>query len=663
MQLQWGRYLQELALVANAYARCNVPPTARVPGAQWQGLHRDPAQACEQLFEELAQLALQNLQDLQSQDAALICNAFAKLDAPGGRAGQALLSKMSIRMQEILPTMTLPNMAAAGWAFARLRHPQARALLGAIAEQLQDVGIEGLQRCSAQELVNLLSAFAKARVRHQRLLENVAAYLNEKPKVIAGMVPLDILYTASSLARLRIRDEQIYKALAKKMMQSRKVSAKQAIYLLQSFSQAQCTSLELAESLAPLLRLTLAQGHTKDPSLSDWVVALGALTSLPSSMEVHALCEEIVEHCARQLAQGRAISALDTSQLLRALARRPQKESAQLVQLLLWKVLSEHEGFSVLDLLGAIHAAVSMYEEGPSFGVTDSLHSSLMSLLLQEASSSRMVELSCSELMSLASVLSKGVLDLQAWSVVMREATRLLAEGEGSGEATTLASTITVVLNCCARLSVRDELFLRRVYSWLAESEHLEGERKELLAGSLAKLGAAGWMESRALGNSSREYLLTWAKLGSAAELEDRGLLFLGLAQALHGLPAQAEEFRELLRRKFLQQVRLTSPSSIQAEDLVMNFQIYTGLQCFHFYQGLLSKVALEDLRVLRQLLEVLEPSLQHKNSEHAEEGATEVVILEALEKLAVQFRDMANLRPQEHVDEVQWKAKPAAYP
>ena len=26
-------------------------------------------------------------------------------------------------------------------------------------------------------------------------------------------------------------------------------------------------------------------------------------------------------------------------------------------------MLSEHEGFSVLDLLGAIHAAVSMYED------------------------------------------------------------------------------------------------------------------------------------------------------------------------------------------------------------------------------------------------------------------------------------------------------------
>ena len=33
-------------------------------------------------------------------------------------------------------------------------------------------------------------------------------------------------------------------------------------------------------------------------------------------------------------------------------------------------------------------------------------------------------------------------------------------------------------------MSVRDELFLRRVYSWLAESEHLEGERKDLIGHS-----------------------------------------------------------------------------------------------------------------------------------------------------------------------------------
>lgn len=426
--------------MANAYARCGVS-----------------ASVCDALFEDVANLAVQSVDELVSQDVANLANAFAKLDA-GGRAGQELLLQLARNAK--LSQMEPAHLAALAWAYARLQHPEAAPLLRAIAEEL--FSSQGFHRFSTQEIVNLLSAFAKTRVRHEPLLKSLAHYLKEKPQVIAKMVPLDVLYTASSLARMKIFDPEIYGLLAQNILLNRKVSAKQGIYLMQSFSQAQCLENGLVEALAPILHQALQRGG-KDPNISDWVVALGALSSVDATPAVDTVCEGIIHFAMEQLNRNLAISGLNISQLLRALSRIKHLGVQELTQRLLWRLLDDHRSFTVLDLVSAVHSAVTMYEED-GFGVTPSLFNCLLNLLIQELTvGQRMSGLSCPELMAVSSTLSKAgseQTDLEgereAWTVVMRETSRLFAEDPAAVDQMTLLHTTIVVLNCCARVQIRD---------------------------------------------------------------------------------------------------------------------------------------------------------------------------------------------------------------
>ena len=56
-----------------------------------------------------------------------------------------------------------------------------------------------------------------------------------------------------------------------------------------------------------------------------------------------------------------AISGLNISQLLRALSRIKHLKGVQeLTQRLLWRLLDDHSSFTVLDLVSAVHSAVTM---------------------------------------------------------------------------------------------------------------------------------------------------------------------------------------------------------------------------------------------------------------------------------------------------------------
>ncbi|CAK9089079.1 Hypothetical protein (Fragment), partial [Durusdinium trenchii] len=639
-------YPKELALVANAYARCSVP-----------------ASVCDSLFEELATLVVKCMDDLVSQDVANLANAFAKLDAPGGQAGQELLLQLARHAK--LPEMDPPHIAAMAWAYARLKHPEAPKLLWAIAEQLSSS--KGFHCFSTQEIVNLLSAFAKTRVRHQLLLEHVVTYLKENPQVVAQMVPLDILYTASSLARMQIFDETVYNLLAQNIRRTWKISAKQGIYFLQSLMQAQCLDKDLANGLVPILQQALQRGQ-KDPSTSDWVVALGVLTSIPeNSKEIDHLCEEIVGHCADHVMQGRPLSGLDMSYLLRALSRKRFDKTAELTPLLLWRLIENHGSFAISEFVSAVNFAVTMYvEDAVAFGVTDSIYSSVLNLLIQELTSGkRMIGLTHHELLTVASTLSK-VADQEysepAWSAMMRETSRILMEDLEAAVSSdaSLTHAIVVVLNCCARAHAREALLLGPIYEWLASNRinHLRGDlsRQGILAISLAKLGAAGQLEVRDLAMTQRQYFAAWSQLlegaSRTAPLEDRGPLVLGLAHTLHGLTLwSTPRQRALFREATIQQIRLaaleTKDTKIDTPGILANmFQIYTGLQCFAFAG--LDDVSRSDLQTMSNLLEILEPYLLRNTWSNSREGRAEMDVISALENIAAtSFRNLAQLQSQ----------------
>lgn len=118
-----------------------------------------------------------------------------------------------------------------------------------------------------------------------------------------------------------------------------------------------------------------------------------------------------------------------------------------------WKVRGEETiHFVCYKVCTISHLPLCPRYSDPAFGVTDSLFNCVMNLLVQEltSTSNRMSGLSCSELMSVASALSKaGAAEGRqndAWSVVMLETSRLLSDPAVDSDAS--LSTTIVVLNC-----------------------------------------------------------------------------------------------------------------------------------------------------------------------------------------------------------------------
>ncbi|OLQ10445.1 hypothetical protein AK812_SmicGene5847 [Symbiodinium microadriaticum] len=181
-----------------------------------------------------------------------------------------------------------------------------------------------------------------------------------------GSAALDAVVRARALALLlQFPSRDVFALMADAISKKkRKVSPKQAIYLMQSFAQVQCGDLGLTATLAPLLRQAL-----EDPG------------------------EAIVDNCDF----GR-LSSLDVAQLLRALSRLPLLKAPQAAETLAWHVLEEQQG------------------DRPGSGISDSLFHALLALLSQElASGNRLSGLSASELMTAASALSKAA---QGWWAV-----------------------------------------------------------------------------------------------------------------------------------------------------------------------------------------------------------------------------------------------------
>ncbi|CAE7252064.1 unnamed protein product [Symbiodinium natans] len=614
-------YPKELAIVANAYSRSGVP-----------------REACESLFEALASLALQSLEELQSQDLAHLSNAFAKLDVPGGRPAQELMSKMGKYAQQRLPDLDMQHIATISFAYAKAQHPQAVPLLAAVADHVDAVA--GLEKFSTQELVNLLSAFAKMRVRHPMLLEKISDYWLKHPQVISKMEAVDLLFASSSMARLQCANRDVFALMAETVSKkNRKVSPKQAIYLLQSFAQVQCSDLGLTSSLAPLLRQALQDPGRQGPSPSDWVVALGALSANGDAhtADVVELCESIVDSC-----DFARLSTLDIAQLLRALSRLPLLRAPQAAESLAWRVLEDPGGFATPDLLLAVHSAISLHCDMPNSGISDSLFRSFAALLSQElAAGNRLSMLTASELIMAVSTLSKAACSEEAaWNAVTSQATALLAELSpdlGRSELQTLLHAMLVVLSACARHQLQDGNLFRATYAWLSrlhdgsfvatERWHLLAEdvvRQGLFAGSLAKLGAASYMETQAWGIAPADYFGTWSYIlhccSSAGHLQDRGLLFLGLGHAVAGLPRAEGQLHGLLRDAALKQCQATAnavpadarkanASEPLEEDLANYSQILTGLQCFEFFSAW--NPSLAEARTIVSLLDAVLPHLQ----------------------------------------------------
>lgn len=103
-------------------------------------------------------------------------------------------------------------------------------------------------------------------------------------------------------------------------------------------------------------------------------------------------------------------------------------------------------------------------EDAVAFGVTDSIYSSVLNLLIQELTSGkRMIGLTHHELLTVASTLSK-VADQEysepAWSAMMRETSRILMEDLEAAVSSdaSLTHAIVVVLKCFSALTLKNQL-------------------------------------------------------------------------------------------------------------------------------------------------------------------------------------------------------------
>eukprot|EP00439_Symbiodinium_sp_Y106_P030542 s3897_g3.t1 len=169
---------------------------------------------------------------------------------------------------------------------------------------------------------------------------------------------------------------------------------------------------------------------------------------------------------------------------------------------------SELACFATPDLLVAIHSAISLHCDRPGSGISESLFIALIALLSQDGLKA-------------------------AWGAVTGQAAALLEEAPpdgGRSELQSLLHALLVVLNACARHALQDA---------------------GLLAGSLAKLGAAGFLETQVWRISAANYFGAWSFIlhccNAEGQLQDRGLLLLGLGHALAGLPRNAEQLRLFL--------------------------------------------------------------------------------------------------------------------
>ena len=109
------------------------------------------------------------------------------------------------------------------------------------------------------------------------------------------------------------------------------------------------------------------------------------LTSIPeNSKEIDHLCEEIVGHCADHVMQGRPLSGLDMSYLLRALSRKRFDKTAELTPLLLWRLIENHGSFAISEFVSAVNFAVTMLlgteKIGTRSGSVDSVLVSCLSI-------------------------------------------------------------------------------------------------------------------------------------------------------------------------------------------------------------------------------------------------------------------------------------------
>jgi len=400
--------------------------------------------------------------------------------------------------------------------------------------------------------------------------------------------------------------------------QNQQPSAKQTIFLLHAFSQAECAHEGLFAGLVPLLRSALSselQGATKrqGPSRSDWVVAYGAFAGTGLHMlseETVALCRDIVRHCCEGLGSegedtGSGLSAMDVSHLLRALAKGSVGWSGPAVGLLLSRVLSRPAEFSQTELLVALHAAVQIRDDRVD-EVQVHLYNGLLSLLSEELVSGSLRSLKAPDLITASALLAKtGHLDTSAWSSLSRQLAGLLdarltpstsggsevciAGGQpesrddiGSGDEQQslqrqhrqLAECLIVVLNCFSRIGVQDAPMLRAAYHFLADGS--PGVSSGIAVAAFAKLGAASCAEAKGLALPVRDVASAWWNLLHAASsnnsaapsavatsLSDLSLRLVGLAHALAGSQPAPWRLRRVLRLEALSLVGI-APEMLQ---------------------------------------------------------------------------------------------------
>lgn len=641
-------YPMEMALAANAYSRVVV---------------KDP-----EMFGELAEKISMSMSDLNNQDVATVANAFAKVQAVECRS---LFTKLAATVKYRMQEFRSHHLVEVAWAFSRVRHSESAPLLEAIASHMHEIG--NLDRFVAKELVNLLSAFATIRIRHQLFIGDVHAHLGQRPEFVRAMSAFDLLYTASSLARLDAGHPTVFALIGEAVLASRLPSPKQAVYLLHSFSRVQCVHTELFAAITPHLHASL---NDKGLSTSDQVVAICAYVNagLHTSPEAQALCSDIITDCCEPDDQG--LSALDTSLLLRALARAGGHGwSTSAVQHLVARTVAAHEQFSNTDFLMAVHAAVQIYADGPgrSKGIEprDNLFNALMTLAVGElGSGGRLSRLAPSELMTAANVIARagghsGYAEANAWASITNQLVRLLDESlaspseprcsddrssvvdcvnsdgavaakvqqEGGGVQSELLACIVVVMNCCSRACFRDCGMFISVYSWLSRScgsltDPAEQASLSYLVASFAKLGAASQAEASGAGVPVQDFERTWTWIltspSPCASHVELALFLNGLAHAIAGASTRSVPlwFRKALVAAASSRLCAMLPhfeardtgvgikDATDADMLASCSQALAALQCLSLLGDWLAARPLRELSTLSAALAAFSPAI-----------------------------------------------------
>lgn len=544
--LEWSAefYPMELALIANAYARAGV---------------KSP-----DLFRAIGERLSASTSELRPRDISMLANAFAKLSAPKARLlFDALASEAALKIEELEPK----HMASISFAFSRLHHNATPGLLNLFAERI--VRNVPSSVFSSQELVNLLSAYAKVRSRPKEWLCSLVEYLEQNDKVVLAMSPVDLLYTASSLARLNFGSRKVFESLATAVLQlmsrgtkrpSQLPTAKQIIYLLHAFAQAGHPHSQLFQNIAGFLQgnIEIRDGPgTKKrhgPSKSDWVVAYGAYvdTGLHSmSPETRQLCSDVVRHCCDSMdapgdfgyASGdftnSGMTPMDVSHLLRSLSKGFALNSEPSLAILLAHVLRESENYSPTELLVALHAVVQLRE---AYGELVPLHTynAFLSLISCTVAAGRLSNLNASDLITASSLLgrtsSRMASDGSAWSSLCSQMVDLLnarvnrqVDGEKDDSAAAwhsdkrslqIQECLIVVLNNAARVGFQDMDLLQAAYKYLAAPPTKGGPNmmaatsgSTIVAAALTKLGAGSRIEAVRLGLPMEDFTKAWKNI------------------------------------------------------------------------------------------------------------------------------------------------------